>query len=1017
MCAKTKPVRSSSKFSRAAFVIAAVQAFSSLAFAGPIESISSSMGWREIGPWRGGRSTAVSGVYDRPDEFYMGTTGGGIWKTFDAGQTWQPMTDKFFKKSGSVGSIAVCKSSTNVVYAGMGEAAPRGNITHGDGVWKSTDEGITWTHVGLEETQYTGMVRVHPVDPDIAYVASIGPIYKRSKERGLFKTTNGGKTWEKILYADDKTGCVDVVIDPNDPETLYASMWEIWRTPFYMNSGGEKCGLWKSTDGGKTWKELSRNKGLPQEGLLGKICVDVSPVDSKRVWAMVEHATQGGLYRSDDAGETWTLANSSADIKQRPWYFSRVIADPKNLAQVYVCNVLNYRVVENGARAIPFVAGHVDNHDMWIDPSDPKRIASANDGGVAVSVDGGQVWSEQDFPTAQFYHVSADNNIPYRLLGCQQDNSSVRILSRSFTGQLDKTSWTPSAGGESGYIVADPLNPDIVFGANYAGYLEKRNHALNTSREISVWPEEITGQAIAEVRHRFQWTFPIVTSKHNPKRMYVTSQHVLVSEDQGETWNVISPDLTTNDKSKQVSSGGPITKDNTGVEVYCTVFTLAESQFSPETLWAGSDDGLVHITRNGGKSWTNVTPSEMPKDGLCSMIEASNSDPGMAILAVDNHENGDHAPYIFVTNDFGKTWKNKVSGLPKDVFVRVVRQDTVNPNLWFAGTEAGVYFSINAGESWMRLQNNLPVVPIHDLILKNDDVCVATHGRSFWIMDRISPLRALTPTMKDEATILPSFGSGVQYPAGMATQGTSRNPMGGLLIDYYLPTQAEKVELTVQDAKGVVLGRAVSASNRVGLNRTQIQLRYAATATTGVRMWGGGPSTLRVPPGEYSVKLALDGKVIEGKVTWQKDPRTTASDADLVEQYRFSRQISDRLQNAMDLLGATRKAKERLTTLSKGLKETPPEVAKATAFVKEVEEALDQVNAKSGQDFLNYPVKLINKIASLLGTAQGGPYRPTSGMYEVFVMLDAQLMDLEAKWKKGQVDVIYPALEKLRKKD
>jgi len=498
--------------------------------------------------------------------------------------------------------------------------------------------------------------------------------------------------------------------------------------------------------------------------------------------------------------------------------------------------------------------------------------------------------------------------------------------------------------------------------------------------------------------------------------MYVTSQHVLVSEDQGETWNVISPDLTTNDKSKQVSSGGPITKDNTGVEVYCTVFTLAESQFSAETLWAGSDDGLVHITRNGGKSWSNVTPSAMPKDGLCSMIEASNSDPGMAILAVDNHENGDHAPYIFVTNDFGKTWKNKVSGLPKDVFVRVVRQDTVNPNLWFAGTEAGVYFSINAGESWMRLQNNLPVVPIHDLILKNDDVCVATHGRSFWIMDRISPLRALTPTMKDEATILPSFGSGVQYPAGMATQGTSRNPMGGLLIDYYLPTQAEKVELTVQDAKGVVLGRAVSASNRLGLNRTQIQLRYAATATTGVRMWGGGPSTLRVPPGEYYVKLALDGKVIEGKVTWQKDPRTTASDADLVEQYRFSRQISDRLQNAMDLLGATRKAKERFTTLSKGLKETPPEVTKAVAFVKEVEEALDQVNAKSGQDFLNYPVKLINKIASLLGTAQGGPYRPTSGMYEVFVMLDAQLMDLEAKWKKGQVDVIYPALEKLRKR-
>ncbi len=1009
-------MRSILQFSRPIYFLAAVLAFSSVVVAAPVDEIASGMTWREIGPWRGGRSTAVSGVYNKPDEFYMGTTGGGIWKTMDAGKSWQPITDKFFRKSGSVGSIAVSRSNPNVVYAGMGEAAPRGNITHGDGVWKSTDEGETWTNVGLKDTQYTGMVRVHPTNPDIVYVASIGPIYKKSAERGLFKTTNGGKTWEKILYADDRTGCVDISIDPSNPDILYASMWEIWRTPYFMNSGGEKSGLWKSTDGGKTWADISRKKGLPQKGLLGKIGVDVSPVNTKRVWAMVEHEKEGGLYRSDDAGETWTLANASSDIRQRPWYYSRVIADPKLVGQVYVCNVMNYRMTEDGTKATPFVARHVDNHDMWIDPNDNNRIISANDGGASVSTDGGRVWSEQDFPTAQFYHVSADNGIPYRLLGCQQDNSSVRILSRSFNGLLDKTSWTPSAGGESGYIVADPLNPEIVFGANYAGYIEKRNYTMNTSREVTVWPEEITGQAIADVRHRFQWTFPIVFSPHNPRRMYATSQHVLVTEDQGENWRVISPDLTTNDKSKQGPSGGPITKDNTGVEVYCTVFTLAESPLVSGTLWAGSDDGLVHLTRNGGRNWSNVTPKAMPKDGLCSMVEASSFDPGMAILAVDNHENGDHAPYIFVTKDFGKTWTNKATGIPNDIFVRVVRQDTVNPNLWFAGTESGVYFSVNGGDSWAPLQNNLPVVPIHDLIIKDGDVCVATHGRSFWILDRISPLRSANTGMKDEVTILPSFGLGVQYPAGGGTEGVARNPVGGMLIDYYLPAAAGSVEMVVIDAEGVVVGRSTPSSKGKGLHRVPISLRYAATLTPGIRMWGGGPSSLRVPPGQYNVKMKVDGKVYDGSATWMKDPRTTATDADLVEQYRFSRQISDRLKDAMDLLSSVRKANERLTTLTKGLAETPGEVQAANKLIREIEEALDQVNAKSGQDFLNFPVKLINKIASLLGSAQSGSYRPTSGTYEVFELHDKELKALEARWKQAQQEVVYPALEKLRAK-
>ncbi|MFC1500660.1 WD40/YVTN/BNR-like repeat-containing protein, partial [Candidatus Zixiibacteriota bacterium] len=698
-------------------------------------SLYSMLSWRSIGPFRGGRSTAVAGAPSRTDEYWFGATGGGVWKTTDGGESWACVSDGFFETS-SVGAVAVSLSDPDVVYVGMGETQIRGNTAHGDGVYKSVDSGESWTHMGLAETSTISRIRIHPDDPDIVYVAALGHIYGQNEERGVFRSTDGGATWEKILYVSDRAGAVDLSMDPGNPETIYAATWEAGRTPYSLNSGGPGSKLFKTTDGGDNWTDITRNPGLP-EGLIGKIGVALSPVDPDRVWAIVE-AADGGIFRSDDAGATWTMLNDDRRFRQRAWYYTRIYADTKDSETVYVLNTGFYKSTDGGERYTTIGVPHGDNHDLWINPDDPQMMINSNDGSANVTFDGGRTWSEQDIPTAQFYHVITDNHFPYRIYGAQQDNSTVRIASRTSGSGIGESDWESTAGGESGYIAIDPENPDIVYGGSYGGLLTRVDHRTGMSRNINAWPDNPMGHGAIDAALRFQWTFPIVFSPHDSDVLYTCSQFLLKSTNEGETWKKISPDLTRNDPTTLGPSGGDITHDNTAVEYYATIFTISESPIIPGLIWAGSDDGLVHVTRDGGASWKQITPAGMPEWGLCSMIEASPHDPATAWLAVDNHENDDYTPWAFVTHDYGKSWTKIVDGIPNTTFFRVIREDPVKKGLLYGGTETGVYVSFNGGHAWQPLQLNLPITPIHDLVVKEDDLIAATHGRSFWVLDDIT---------------------------------------------------------------------------------------------------------------------------------------------------------------------------------------------------------------------------------------------------------------------------------------
>lgn len=970
--------------------------------------------WREIGPFRGGRSNACSGVVGRPTEFYMGTTGGGLYKSTDTGVTWKNVSDGFFK-TGSVGAIAVSISSPDVVYVGMGEHAIRGNISPGDGVYKSTDAGKTWRSMGLAATQNISKIVVHPKDPQKVWVAALGPVYGPSQERGIFKSEDGGISWRKTLYVDDRSGAIDLVEDEKNPQVFYAATWTAWRTPFSLNSGGPGSKLWKSTDGGETWQDLSRSPGLP-EGVLGKICVAVSPVDSNLIFAMVE-AKQGGLYRSDDAGATWKLVNSTNDIRQRPWYFSRVFADPMDKETVYVGNVMMHRSTDGGKTFRSFVAQHVDNHDFWIDPADNKRLVCANDGGVSVSVDQGRTWSEQDFATAQFYHVSADNAFPYRVLGAQQDNSTVRIPSRTFTRGIGFTDWTSTAGGESGYVVAKPTDPNLVFGGSYGGTLDWLNHATNQRRSIDPWPNQPLGAGVIEQAYRLNWTFPIVFSPHDPNTMYVGSQYLLVSRDDGGSFTRMSPDLTTNDVSKQQSSGGPITQDNTSVEYYCTIFTIAESPKRRGLIWVGSDDGLVHLTQDGGRTWSQVTPAQMPKWGLCSMIEASPFEPGTAYLAMDNHEQNDWRPYIYITRDFGRSWTLATRGIPSNHYVRVVREDPTTPGLLYAGTEFGIFVSFDRGENWQPMQGNLPIVPIHDLVIKDQDLVVGTHGRSFWIYDDLSAIRQMSKASATEPHLFtPAPGIPISYANPIAgTDNLGQNPeFGNIIVQYYLPADSS-VKFELRDQAGAVVASNTAASGKAGLNRLSLRPSYPSwRGFPGLVLWGGGAGSIKAPPGTYELSMTVGDQVRTVRAVWAKDPRVTATDADLVEQWRFSLQIARRTDEANR---AVEKIRELRTKLEKV---QTPDAQRIVAELTKVEEVLHQTRARATQDLLNFPVRLNNKLSSLLGSVQTGWNRPTRQAYEVFRVLEKELQgcleqleklskEAQAVGTEAQVSVWLPA--------
>ena len=705
----------------------------------------SGLEWRLLGPFRGGRVGAVAGDPHAPLVFYFGSTGGGVWKTTDGGAYWENVSDRFFQRA-SVGALAVAQADPNVVYAGMGESCIRGNVSHGDGVYRSTDAGRTWSHLGLQDTRHIAKVRVHPTNPDLVYVAALGHAHGPNQERGVFRSKDGGQSWEQVLFRGQDAGASDLSMDPHNPRVLYASFWETRRTPWSLTSGGPGSGLFKSTDGGDTWTEISRNKGLPRaDNVLGKIGVCASGARPERVFAIVE-AEDGAVFRSDDGGETWTRLSEERGLRQRAWYYHHIIADPQDPETVWVLNTETWKSHDGGQTFSGFAIPHGDNHDLWIDPRDPRRMIEGNDGGATVTFNAGETWSSiYNQPTAEFYHVTTDTRTPYRLYAAQQDNTTISVPSRSPLIAITQSEAIEIGGGESGYIAVRPDNPNVIFAGSYLGYLTRYDHTTGQARSIEVWPEDVLGGGARDARYRFQWTFPTLLSPHDPNTLYVTGNHVFRSTDEGTSWEEISPDLTRNDVSKLESSGGPITKDNTGAEFYCTIFSFVESPLERGLFWAGTDDGLVHVSRDNGKTWQNVTPPGLPEWTLISIIEASPHDAGAAYVAATRYKLDDFAPYAFKTTDYGASWTRITSGIPENVFVRVVREDPTRRGLLYAGTETGVFVSYDDGGTWRPAKGNLPTVPIHDLVVKQPegDLVLATHGRSFWIYDDLGPIRAI----------------------------------------------------------------------------------------------------------------------------------------------------------------------------------------------------------------------------------------------------------------------------------
>jgi photosystem II stability/assembly factor-like uncharacterized protein len=1014
--------------------------------AGLDSSLYKALEWRCIGPFRGGRVTAVAGVPGQQQTYYFGATGGGVWKTEDGGLNWKCISDGFFR-TGSVGAIAVSEYDPNVVYVGMGEAPIRGNVSHGDGMYKSTDAGKTWKHIGLADSSQISRVRVHPRNPDLVYVAALGHVYGPNEERGVFRTSDGGKSWEQVLFRNTKTGAIDLALDPSNPRIMYAALWEANRTPYSLTSGGPGSGLFKSADGGSTWTEITRHKGLP-EGVLGKIGVVVSPAAPDRVWAIVE-AEDGGVFRSDDGGLNWQRLNEDRRLRQRAWYYSRIYADPKDAETVYVLNTGFYRSTDGGKTYASIRVPHGDNHDLWIDPDNPLRMINSNDGGANVTSNGGLSWTGQDNqPTAQFYHVAVDNRFPYWVYGAQQDNSTVRIASRTEGYGIGAPDWHEVGGGESGFVVPRPDNPDIVYAGSYSGYITRWDYRTRQERVITAWPESPMGAGAAELKYRFQWTAPIVVSRHDPNVLYHAAQVLFKTTNEGQSWEVISPDLTTGDKDRQRSSGGPITQDNTGVEYYCTIFALAESFQDPNILWAGTDDGLVQLTCDGGKNWENITPRELPKWSLVSMIDPSTFDPAVAYVAIDRHELDDFKPYIYKTEDFGKTWRLLVTGLPSNTFVRVVREDPERKGLLYAGTETGVFVSFNDGAVWQSLQLNLPVTPVHDMVVKDSDLVVATHGRSFWILDDLTPLHQLDETTAAAPSIL--FRPRDAYRMGggsFPVPNVGKNPPSGTVIYYYFkekPTQ--EVVLEIMDSNGSRIRTFSSKADpetetgdefgrisgredsrrlpaEAGMNRFRWNMRYPdGERVPGAVLWGGAVAGPVAVPGLYQVKLTAGEESHIQKWEWKKDPRVEASQQELKEQFDFLIQVRDKFSEVSGAINQLRRVRAEIDRLSEDIKgrqeaaSVLEEAAKVRAKLTAVEEVLIQSKSKSSQDPLNYPVKLDNKIAALASLSAGADARPTDQSLELFKEL-AGIADAEIAHIKKIMTFDVPNLNALLKEN
>ncbi len=980
-----------------------------------------SLSWRCIGPFRGGRSCAVAAHPDKENLFYFGSTGGGVWRSEDGGRTWENISDGFF--GGSIGAIAVSTYDPNVIYVGEGEQTLRGNVSSGRGVWKSEDAGKTWKHVGLSHSRHIARIRIHPRNPDWVYVAVIGDLYKSSEERGVYRSKDGGKTWERILFVSPDVGAADLILDPGNPRILYASTWRVRRTPYSFSSGGEGSGLWKSTDGGDHWIEISKRPGLP-EGPLGIIGIAVSPVNSQRLWAQVE-AKEGGLFRSDDGGAHWVKVNDERKMRQRAWYYTRIYADPRDEDVVYVLNVRWYKSRDGGRHFKTMGSPHGDHHDLWIDPSNPKRMIIADDGGAQVSFDGGENWTTyHNQPTAQFYRVTTDDVFPFRIYAAQQDNSSVRIYHRTTSGAITERDWEPTAGCECGHLAPDPRNPDIVYGGCYDGYLERRDHQRNMSRNVSVWPDLPMGHGAEAMKYRFNWNFPILFSRHVEGRLYAASNHLHISTDEGHSWQVISPDLTRNDAAKLGPSGGPITKDNTSVEYYCTIFAVAESVLEPGVIWAGSDDGLLHITRDDGEHWSDVTPPGMPEWIQINSIEPDPFHAGGLYVAATAYKSGDYRPYLYKTEDYGKTWRLMVEGMAAEDFTRVVRADPRREGLLYAGTEHGVYVSFDDGAYWQSLQLNLPQVPITDLAVKDNHLIAATQGRSLWVLDDLKLLQQLHADMDSETLLLfepeaPYRMEGGQY-GNELSEGI--NEANGLRLYFYLPKWSEQDTLILRflTTSGEEIRTFSSAAKeqkdritglKKGSNYFLWDLRYPdAKDFPGMIFWWGSLQGPRIAPGTYAAVLdyhPAEGGALERRVSFavRQDPRSPVSEGELRAQVAFAKEILDKVSEAHTAIEQMRDLRGQLTAYRdriEGKEGSAELVALATeidSMLLVLEKELYQTQNRSAQDPLNFPVRLTNKLAHL-NAIMHADYPPTEQAVAVKEELMAGIDEVLAAFRQ-----------------
>jgi photosystem II stability/assembly factor-like uncharacterized protein len=985
--------------------------------------------WRNIGPHRGGRSAAVTGVSGKANLFYMGATGGGVWKTTDAGNTWVNISDGFF--GGSVGAVAVSESDNNVIYVGMGEKTVRGNVSSGDGIWKSVNAGKTWKHIGLKNSRHIPRMRIHPKNADIVFAAVLGDLYKPTQERGIYKTTDGGKNWKRVLFADENSGAIDLIIDPNNPRILYATTWDVRRTPYSLSSGGKGSAVYKSTDGGENWTNISTNKGLPK-GIWGISGVTVSPVNSNIVWVLIEN-DKGGIYKSTDAGKTWKLINSERKLRQRAWYYTRLYADTQDEDILYVLNVRYHKSTDGGKTYKTFNAPHGDHHDLWIAPEDNQRMVIADDGGAQVSFDAGENWSSyMNQPTSQFYRVTTDNHFPYRIYVAQQDNSTLRIPHRTNGRFISQRDWESTAGGESAHIAVDPNNNDIVYGGSYSGLLTRRNHKTGETRAINVWPDDPMGHGAIDSKYRFQWNFPIFFSPNKTNRLYAASNHLHMTENEGQSWKVISPYLTRNDPKTLGPSGGPITKDNTSVEYYGTIFAAVESKYEKDLIWVGSDDGLVHITKNGGETWDNITPKKMPEWMMINAIEVDPFTKGGAYIVGTKYKTGDYKPYIYQTKNYGKTWKLIVNGIRNEDFTRALRADPKRKGLLYAGTERGMYISFNDGKNWQQFQLNLPIVPITDLAIKNDNLIAATQGRSLWIIDDLTPIHQLNKELMKEDVILykPQDAYRLGGGNGRISRTAGTNHPGGAAINFYVKEKREKdvVSISIFDVNNNLVKKFSTKPNKEkketklkveeGNNIFYWNMMYdGSERVKGMILWWASLSGPMALPGTYKVELAVNDKKKIQTFSILRNPISEASEADMKAQFDFINDINKKVTEIHTALKNVKKVRTQVTTLKKSIsdkKKYKELIDFADLLVKDmtkVEETLYQTKSKSGQDPLNYPIRLNNKLAHINSLTRVGNYKPTQQEID-FKNEITETIDIELAKLKTMFNVRVKALNK-----